>query len=389
MSSEVPYARLAGFYFFYYGALGVFLPYWSPYLQARGFVPAQIGIAVAVFAGTRIFAPVMWGWLADRWRVRLPVVRGAALVAPLTLLMPISPDAPAGLVLQMLLLSFCLNAVLPQLEVLTLNHLREDIHAYGRIRLWGSVGFIVAVAVTGPLLDRTGIEPVAGIISATLAMMGLASLTVPDIRDDWNAHAAGAEGPVWRVLRDPVVLALLAACLLSQMSFAPYYGFFSLYLEQHHYSKAATGGFWAVGVLAEIMVFFLMAGLFRRFTERTLMLFALLSTAVRWTMLALVADRPALLFMAQVLHFASFGIYHAVAIQAIHRLFPGRLQGRGQAFYSAASFGAGGAAGGLIAGFLWVPLAGEAVFLLAAGVAGLAWLVCWRWFKPKPAAVAG
>src|SRR5690348_15766969 len=119
MPSTLHYARLSGFYFFYYAAIGAFLPYSSLYLQGLGYAPLDIGIGAAVYSGLRIFAPVAWGWMADHWQVRMPMIRLASLLAPLTFFVPLESAELHWLVLQMLLLSFCLNAVLPQLEVLT------------------------------------------------------------------------------------------------------------------------------------------------------------------------------------------------------------------------------------------------------------------------------
>ncbi|HXG29884.1 MAG TPA: MFS transporter [Nevskiales bacterium] len=379
MSAPLPYARLSGFYFFYYAAIGAFLPYWGLYLQWRGYTPLDIGIASGAYSGVRIIAPLAWGWLADHWQVRLPMIRIAALLAPLTFAVPLEGGQLAWLVVQMLLLSFCLNAVLPQLEVLTLNHLYRREGDYGVIRLWGSVGFVLAVLVLGPVLDQTGLKPVPWLIAGLLLAMGLLSLSVPDARAQ-EEPTGSAEG-LLRVIRRPEVIALLVACFLSQLSFAPYYSFFSLYLEQHGYSKTSIGLLWSLGVIAEVGVFVYMARLLGRFGARSLMLWALGLTALRWALQVIFVDQLAMLLLIQCLHLASFGVYHAVSVHLIHQMFRGRLQGRGQAFYSAVSFGAGGALGALLSGHLWETLSPDSVYWMAAVSAALGWWVAWRWLK--------
>jgi MFS transporter, PPP family, 3-phenylpropionic acid transporter len=327
--------------------------------------------------------------MADHWQVRLPMIRIAALLAPFTFLVPLDSVQISWLIAQMLLLSFCLNAVLPQLEVLTLNHLHQREADYGVIRLWGSVGFVIAVLALGPVFDWTGIEPVPWTVAGILLAMGLLSLSVPDacFQDDTGGVPEG----LLKVMRRPEVLALLGACFLSQFSFAPYYGFFSLYLEHHAYSKTMIGVLWSVGVIAEVGVFLYMARLLPRFGLRLLMLWALALTALRWVLQVVFIDHLTMLMLVQCLHLASFGVYHAVSVSLIHQMFRGRLQGRGQALYSAVSFGLGGAIGSLLAGFLWEQVSPDAVYWMAAVSAALGWFVAWRWLllpadQPKPEA---
>lgn len=379
MQAGLPYARLSGFYFFYYAAIGAFLPYWALYLQTLGYSPLDIGIGAAMYSALRLFAPVAWGWIADHWQIRMPMIRMASLAAPLTFLVPLESAELVWLVLQMLLLSFCLNAVLPQLEVLTLNHLYRRESDYGRIRLWGSVGFVLAVLLVGPVLDRTGLSPVPWIIAGLMLAMGVLSLSVPE-SGFHESHSESTDG-LFTVLRRPEVLALLVACFLSQFSFAPYYGFFSLYLEEHHYSKSITGVLWSLGVIAEVGVFLYMVRLQERFGSRLLMLWALALTAVRWAAQVLFIDNLVMLLLVQCLHLASFGLYHAVSVHLIHQMFRGRLQGRGQALYSAVSFGAGGALGSYLAGHMWEQISPDAVYWMAAVSAALGWWVAWRWLR--------
>lgn len=367
-SPAAMHTRLGGFYFIYYVAVGVFVPYWPLYLHGLGYSPAQIGMALAATGLVRVATPVGWGWIMDRSGRRMPWIVGAmAICAGLFALVPFSPNF-AVLVGMHVAYAVFWNVAFPAFDVVTLNHLARTGTDYARVRLWGSVGFIVAVAALGPILDVTGIGPVPWIIVAAMLAMVWLGVHVPDVHDQRPHDSAG--GGFLQRARQPALLALLAACFLSQLSFAPFYGFFSIYLEQHSYSRTVIGGLWALGVAAEVVVFLYTGRIIRRFGARPVLVAALLSAALRWWLLALFVDVFALLVASQLLHFLSFAVYHAVTVHYIHQLFPGRLQGRGQALLAAVSFGLGGALGSLFAGGLWDELGAQAVYL-AAGFSAL------------------
>ena len=157
-----------------------------------------------------------------------------------------------------------------------------------------------------------------------------------------------------------------------QASHGPYYTFFSIYLQDNGYSGFSIGGLWALGVIAEIGVFLGMHRLLPRFGARPLLLASLMLTALRWVIIAEFIDEPLVLLFAQTLHAASFGLYHAVAISLIDRFFTGPHQGRGQAFYSSLSFGAGQAVGSFASGLLWAAIGGAATFWVGGAVAAAA-----------------
>jgi PPP family 3-phenylpropionic acid transporter len=146
----------------------------------------------------------------------------------------------------------------------------------------------------------------------------------------------------------------------------------------HGYSETLIGELWALGVVAEIGVFLKMRSWLPRYGARRLLLSATALTALRWLLLAGFVDRLWVMILAQTLHAASFGLYHAVSIHLFHQLFRGRLQGRGQALYSSVSFGAGGAAGSVAAGYLWQGAGAGWMYLAAAAAALLALGVAWR-----------
>ena len=357
------YWRLSGFYLFYFASLGALVPYLSLYLKSLGFSVTEIGQLVAILMATKIVAPNIWGWMADHTGRRMVIVRMASLLGAISFAGVYIDSGYWWLVAVVTLFSFFWNASLPQFEATTMNHLGSETGRYSSIRLWGSVGFIIAVAGLGPVLDAHGAGLLPGIVLVLFVAIWLSSLTVPESE---AGHLRLDQQPLRKVLGRPIVVALLGVCFLMQASHGPYYAFFTIYLEDFGYTRSRIGQLWALGVLAEIVVFLLMPRLLPRYGARLLMLIATGLTSIRWLLIAQFAANSVVIVIAQTLHAASFGLYHAVAIYLVHRLFTGSHQGRGQALYSSISFGAGGAIGSLASGYLWTGINPESMFLLAA-----------------------
>ncbi len=357
------YWRLSGFYLFYFASLGALLPYWSLYLESLDFTVTEIGQLVAILMATKIIAPNIWGWIADHTGHRMAIIRTGSLLAAMTFAGVFMGDSFWWLALVMAVFSFFWNAALPQFEATTMNHLGDDQHRYSGIRLWGSIGFIIAVSGLGALLGESGTGLLPIVLMVLFVFIWLSSLTVPE-------SAAGYlpldQEPLRKVLGQPVVLSLLVVCFLVQASHGPYYAFFSIYMQHYGYTTTVIGQLWALGVLAEIGIFLLTPVLLPRFGARNLLIAAVALTTVRWLLTALYADRLIIIIVSQTLHAASFGLYHAVMISLIHSLFVGAHQGRGQALYSSISFGAGGAVGILVSGYLWTDMGPQAMYLVAA-----------------------
>ena len=374
----VPYWRLSGFYFLFFITVGIFLPYWPLYLESIGLGAKEIGILAAIVVVTKIFAAYLWGWVVDHTARRLQVIRIASLLSAITFTAVLPVQEFWALALILLLFSFFWSAALPQIEAATLTQLGEATHAYAGIRLWGSIGFILAVWSLGLALEYISISRVPWLILGSLVIVWLASLAVPhEIPGRQDGTVTGLK----YILGSREVMAFFAICFLMLASHGPYYTFFSIYLEAHGYSKSVTGEMWALGVGAEVFVFLFMRRLLGMFRLKTLLLSSLVLACVRWLLIGLLVEHLAWLLLAQVLHAATFGLYHAVAIQYVHRFFKGRIQGRGQALYSSASFGAGMAAGSLFSGYIWNSAGAAVCFSIAAGLSFLAALIAWNWIR--------
>jgi len=376
----MPYWRLSGFYFFYFATLGILVPYWGLYLHSVGFGPRDIGSLMALLMVSRIVAPVVYGWLADHRESRMAVVRLATL---LTLVAFSGVFVGTGfwwLAAVMFLFSFFWNASLPLLEVATMNHLGSDPGAYGRVRLWGSIGFIASVLALGVVIDRLGPWAILPALALMISGVWAYSLRLPE------AEVRGAlshPGPFRKAIMRRGVFAFLLACFLMQVSHGPYYTFYSIYLAGHGYSKSVIGFLWAFAVLCEIGVFVVMRRLLTQVALRPVLLASFLLAALRWLLIGYFPDHLAVLVLAQTLHAATFGAFHATAMQLVYRFFTGHHQHRGQAIYGSASFGLGGAVGSFYSGQTWATLGPSATFALAALAAGLAFLVALVLLRPK------
>ena len=378
MNKSVPYWRLSSFYFFYFASLGALVPYWGLYLQSLGFGARAIGELMAIIMVTKIVAPYIWSWIADHTGRSMRIIRLAAVMSVITFAGVFYNSEFWWLALVMMSFSFFWNASLPQFEAVTMNHLGQDTHRYSVIRLWGSLGFILSVLALGQWLDSQDYSRVPQVVIVLYIGIALSSFLVSQSK---SQPLVTEPLGMFSVIRRPTVIALLLVCFLAQMSHGPYYTFYSIYLKQHGYDSSTIGGFWALGVVAEIIVFLYMQRLMPRFGPRRLLMVALLLTALRWYMIGHYVDLWQLILLAQLLHAASFGLYHAVAIELFHRLFKGKLQGRGQALYSSISFGAGGAVGSYISGLLWDQQSPVFIFNMAALVALLGFFISWRFIR--------
>lgn len=367
--SPLPYWRLSAFYLCYFAILGAMVPYWTVFLRSRGMSALEIGQLMAVGTLTRILAPWASAWVGDRMRRRIVVVRLAAALMTVIFCGMFVARGFWQVALVTAAFGFFWNAALPQFEIVTLRHLGGTGNLYGRIRLWGSVGFIGVVLGGGWLLDRSGLDTLLLVLLATMTGTLVSSLLVPDRT---GPPAVQARASLRGALRHPAAIGFLAAAFLMQASHGPYYGFFSILLEDLGYTRSTVGALWALGVVAEVAVFLALTRLMPRLGAARVFQASLLLAALRWLLIGHGAASLAWLLPAQILHAATFGAFHVAALAQVQRFFPAALQGRGQALYSGLCMGGGGALGGVASGYLWDVAGAARVYELAALVALLA-----------------
>jgi PPP family 3-phenylpropionic acid transporter len=373
--ARLPRRRLAGFYFFYFAYLGAFAPFFSIYLKEVGLSPVEIGIVMALPAVARMTAPHLWGWLADASGGLVRVVRLTTLAGLVAWLGMFAGAAFTWICAVAFALSFFLSAAVPLVDSTTLRRLGERTGDYGRIRLWGSIGYMVAVVLVGYLLDLFPVSALLWIVLALIAGTLALAMSIPETEAPPHEEAA----PITHVLGNPAVVALIAGSALMVAAHGPYYAFYSIHVVAHGYSKALTGWLWALGVLCEIGIFYWLPRLYGAFTLRQILIASFALAVLRFLLIGWAAESLALLLFAQTLHAATFGSFHAAAIGIVHRLFRGRHQARGQAIYGSLTYGVGGTLGSLASGYGWERLGSGPTFSLAAAAAGLGMvIVLWK-----------
>lgn len=350
MQAKNYYWRIAGFYFFYYAFIGMFAPYWSLYLRSIHFNAVDIGILMSVQPVMRMLAPNLWGWLADHTGKRLRVIQVAATLSAVFYLGVFVTTSFWGMLLVLGLMSFFWSASMPLVEATTLSYLGEHAARYGRLRSWGSVGFIAAVVGLGNAFDYIAITWLlwAGLV-CELGIL-IFSRQLPDTT---ASSQQADQQSIRQIMFQPRVLLFFGACFLMSAAHGPYYTFFSIYLVDHGYAKSAVGGLWALGVLCEIAVFFLMPRLLRLYGFTRILMASFALAVVRFLLIGWCVDFLLLLLVAQLMHAATFGAYHAASVGVVHQLFQGRHQSKGQAMFGSLTYGAGGMLGGLISGPIW------------------------------------
>lgn len=368
-AAMTPAFRLSAYFCAYFLYAGALVPYFALYLAARGYGAGEIAVVLAMPQLARVAAPAFWGWLADRTGAARGIVVFSAAVLLGGYVLVHWANGYAAVAAIMLVMSLLAAGALPIVEALTLSSLEGRTERYGPIRLWGSVGFIAGVLATGAWLDARAPQALLHIVLPLAAVTLAVSLLLPTRR---VALAAGpADARLLAVLRRPEVLAFFAVCFCMNVAHGALYAFYSIYLEGEGYSKTAIGVLWTLGVLAEIVLFLILPRLLRRFSLRAVLAASCACAALRFALIGWGVHSVMLLVLAQLLHAATFGAYHASSVAMVHRLFTGTLQARGQTLHASVSYGLGGVTGTLLAGWSWSALGPELSFTLSA-IAGLA-----------------
>src|SRR5690606_7924457 len=313
-----PYWRLSSFYFTYYMFVGAFVPYWALYLKSIDFSAVEIGILLSLFQISRIFSPGFWGWLADRSNRRVVWIRLTALLGLVGFIGVFFGTSFVWLFFVMAALSIFTSSTLPLAEAVTMAHIETTNQPYGRIRVWGSIGFIVAVLGLGVLLDYADVASLLWSLLMIQAALFLLSFKIPE--PYVGAHPTD-HLPVWKIITRPEVLSLLIGSCLMVGAHSVYYSFFSLFLEERGYSKSLIGVLWAVGVICEILMFVVMPKLTARFTLEQILLVSLMLAVLRFAMIALCTSSLPLLLLAQTLHAATFGSFHVASVAIVPQYF--------------------------------------------------------------------
>jgi PPP family 3-phenylpropionic acid transporter len=358
--------NFAVFLFTYYAYAGTFATFAALFFAARGMSVAQIGILLSLIQVMRIVGPNVWGWVADHTQKRARVLRVTAVAALAVFICFFFADTYAQFFIVMVVINLFTSAQAPLSEALMLADMRGDIANFGKVRLWGSIGFIVAVTGGGYLLEWFGVDFLLWFCVALLVTVLAASVSIRDVPHPPAAHDTP---PLLHVLRKPEVAAFFLSAALMIGAHMALYTFYSLYLERAGYGKPVIGAMWALGVVAEVAFFYFQAQVFARFGARRIMMVAFGVTILRF---AITGAAPGLLWvlvLAQLMHALTFAAHHSAAVLTMQRWFAGPLQASGQALYMSIAYGMGGTLGGLFMTFCWDQLGPEQMYYVAASLA--------------------
>jgi len=380
-----PLSAFAVVSFCYFTTTGLFSPYAPLWFKELGLSTLAIGTITSLQAWTRVVPPYAWGWLGDHTGRRVDIMRWTSLGCVFSSLALFGVEEYWGAAVATLLL-FGFNSALMPMHDATLGRLLTterglDAGRYGRVRMWGSIGFIVTVAVCGVVLELGDVGLFPWLVVLTNVALLVVVLRLPRLRS--VAVQDGRTPPVLPLLRQPAVAWFFASAFFTVTGHGVLYAFFSLYLVSLGWSKAAVGAMWALAAIMEVLFFWGQGRWFHRLGLHRWLEVAAGVSVLRFALMALVGWMPGLLLLAQPLHAITFAAHHATCIAMVHRLFPDRLRGRGQALYTVLGYGLSGVVAGVGGGWLIDNQGFEAVFWAATAVSALGW-----WCARK-SAVAG
>lgn len=357
---------LALSYFTYFFSYGIFLPFWSVWLSGQGLTPETIGMLlgaglVARFLGSLLIAP----------RVSDPsrLISALRILALLTLLFAIAfwaGNRVAWLMVVMVGFNLFFSPLVPLTDALANTWQKQITMDYGRVRLWGSIAFVIGSALTGKLVSLYDSRMILVMLSLGIASMLLGMLIKPSVQPQGESRQQEAAGlSAWLALVRQSWRFLACVCLL-QGAHAAYYGFSAIYWQEAGYSASAVGYLWSLGVVAEVVIFALSKKVFRRFSARDLLLLSAVCGLIRWTLMGWTTALPWLI-VAQILHCGTFTVRHLAAMRYIAAR-QGSEVIRLQAVYSAVAMGGSIAVMTVFSGFLYQHLH-QGVFWVMALVA--------------------
>jgi PPP family 3-phenylpropionic acid transporter len=364
MASERRPAIVAYALLFFGG--GIMLPYVPLYLAHLGLSGAEIGVLTGMQPILRWIAAIGWAYVADRWRIRRRVIVATAIVGGLGFVPFCLVRDFWSLALVIAWIGLLHGALIPLTDATVMDHLARLGGDYGRVRLWGSVAFVVAALASAPAVHAFGAGIVPFLVLAPVVALPPALARLPAEQLGHVAHFQ----PPWR-LATPPMRALLAAAFLVNASAGAWVAFFALHVGRLGLSNTVPGVAWGVAVTAEVVLLFAGSRLLGRFSAEGLIVLAGATSAVRWAVTAVAPDQLTLV-AAQAGQAFTFGALHLAALALVARLVPAASSTSGQALYGLVGFGLGGS-GGMLLGAALIDRIGTApLFAVEAAIAAAA-----------------
>jgi len=381
----LPFAALSASYFAHIGFFNPYLPLW---LKDLGLSLVAISVLTSVQAATRLFAPYAWGWLSDHTGERVRLMRIGAAVALASACLLWLDLSPLWLGVVLFVMFTHTSAMMPMSEAAMAHLVSQggafDAKRYGRVRLWGSIGFLLTVFAAGAWFEAFGMHQFPSMTILSLLAVMASVWWLPDVKE--TLHAEHERPAVWPVLRQAPVRWFFMSAFAHVLSHIGIYVFFSLYLDALGYSKTLIGVMWAVSVLVEIAWFFWQSRWLHRFPLSGWLLLAAAAMVLRMVLTAAWADVLWVLVLAQALHALTFAAHHTASVAMVSHHFPGRLRGRGQALYTVIAYGFPGVLGGLVGGVISERWGLATVFWASVLTSLLAVAATWKvWRHHHPA----
>jgi PPP family 3-phenylpropionic acid transporter len=354
-------------YFFYFGVMGIFLPYFNLYCKHIGFTGFQIGVIYGLRTLSMVFFSLFWGFVADRHSIRKPVYILCNAFACAAWALYLFTEEFVPMLVITLIYSVFYGPIIAFLEAFTMDSLGQEggsKRRYGNIRVWGSMNFILVAMIVGRIMDAFPLKIVLVLILAGSVLQLLFSPAVPyRTRPTLTATFFSHVGQ----FMNRRTLVFLLCSFLMLVSHGTYYGFFSIHLEQLGFSRTFIGSAWAVASLAEIFVMLRSDLIFQRFSIRSVLLFSFAVAALRWLILCFFVSSWMILF-AQILHALTYGAFHIGCILYMDELSPEGSKTFGQVANNAVSYGLGMMAGFIMSGMFYES-AGSLLYLASSATA--------------------
>lgn len=358
-----PFSWLSLFLIAIYFVYGAYVPFWSLWLESKGISAEQIGLLIGLGLGIRFAGNLLIMGRANRASLLIPTCRYLAVLSLLCYLGFYWVDSFWALLALMLLANFIYPTLLPLSEALAARMMLQVKLDYGKVRLWGSAAFIVGSTLVGALVQHYGASWVLhAMILGLLLLTGLSWLPMAPAPQD--APSSGNKIGFRSLLTDRSFLIFLLVVSLLQGSHAAYYGFSALYWKAHGYAENVIGYLWALGVMAEILMFALSRRLLKGFSYQQLFFIGGLGCVLRWTLLANTTEL-AWLLVAQLLHAVTFCVSHLGAIRYMTQQLPAEQVIPAQTLYAAFPAGVVMALLTAVAGFGYQQVQGQVFWLMA------------------------
>jgi PPP family 3-phenylpropionic acid transporter len=349
-------------YFLYFGAMGVYLPYFNLYCLEIGFSGFQIGSLSAVRSAVLILFSILWSVLADRKGIRRPIYIFCSLISTaLWALYLFTTDFRLILLLTIIYGAFY-APIISFLEAFAMDVLGDSKNRYGNTRVWGSISFIAVVMITGKLIDRSGIEVIIALVLVISFFHAVATALVPRPS---TSRAVRVKKPARLFSRHTVIFLLCAFLML--VSHGAYYGFFSIHLTELGIEGSFIGLCWALASVAEVVVMLGSNKIFARYSFRRVLAFSFIAATIRWVLLYTV-QTPMAILASQILHAVTYGAFHMAGILYMDQLSPDSEKTLGQAINNAVTYGLGLTVGFFISGALFNAGNSSDLFLFSAVV---------------------